>query len=59
MHHNPFFNLFTLHNNSLDNKESKINRNVFLRFYILPTTYVYMIYNSKFVCPFFYTCHCM
>ena len=33
MHHNPFFNLFILHNIPFDNQGSEINKNdIFLRF---------------------------
>ena len=36
VHHNPWFNLLILHNNSLDNQGSEINKNdIFSRFDIL------------------------
>ena len=43
VHHNPCFNLFILHNNSLDNQGSEINKkDIFLRFDILSFTYIYI-----------------
>ena len=39
LHHNPCFNIFLLHHDSLDNQGRKINKNdVFLRFNILSFT---------------------
>ena len=47
-HHNPCFNLFTLHNNSFDNQGSEINENdiFFSRFDILSFTKILSTENT-------------